>query len=186
MEADYSTDVLLDRYPFSPLGVAGHPKNCIPCKSKSEEYVHMFLGELIQIIVDTNHYARAKVAARESAPPDKIHCPWVDVMLEEMMTFLGLVVNMSLIHKGDVREYWTSNLFQAAIPFFKVVFPKDWFLEILYNFHCPEFDGSVHRLRKVLCLVQHLSQQYQRFYVLEREICVDESIIGFQGRTSAI
>ena len=30
MEKDYSTNELLDRYPFSPLGVAGHPKNCIP------------------------------------------------------------------------------------------------------------------------------------------------------------
>ena len=30
MEADYSSDELLDRYPFSPLGVADHPKNCIP------------------------------------------------------------------------------------------------------------------------------------------------------------
>ena len=29
MEEDYSTDGLLDRYPFSPPGIAGHPKNCI-------------------------------------------------------------------------------------------------------------------------------------------------------------
>ena len=52
-EEDYSTDKLLDRYPFSPLGVAGHLKNCISPRSKPEEYVHMFLGELIQVIVDT-------------------------------------------------------------------------------------------------------------------------------------
>ena len=89
MEEDNSTDELLDRYPFSPslprlqdgddpfipLGVAGHPKNCI----HPEEYVCMFLGELLQVIVvDTNHYARAKIAARES---DKIHRTWVDVTL---------------------------------------------------------------------------------------------------------
>ena len=118
MEEDYSTDGLLHRYPFSPLGVAGHPKNCIPSDSKPEEYVHMFLGELIQVIVvDTNHYAGAKLAARESACPDKIHHTWVDVTLKEMMAFLGLVINISLIHKGDAREYWSSNLSQAT-PFF--------------------------------------------------------------------
>ena len=122
---DYLTDELLDRYPFSPPGVAGHQKDCIPRKSKSEEYVCMFLGELIQVIVvDTNHYARAKIAARESACPDKIHSPWVDATLEEMVASLGLVVNMSLIHQGEVREYWSSNLSQAT-PIFRVVFHRD-------------------------------------------------------------
>ena len=160
MEEDYSTDKLLD--PFSPLGIAGHPKNCIPPKSKPEEYVLMFL------VVDTNNYARAKIAARESACPDKIHHPWVNVTLEEMMAFLGLVINMSMIHSGDVREYWSSNLSQVT-PFFRVVFHRDRCLQIMYNFHYPKLKGSVHRLRKVLYLVQHLSQQYQRFYVPERE-----------------
>ena len=106
MEADYSSDELLYRYPFSPLGVAGQPKNCIPPESKPEEYVCMVLGELLQVIVvDTNHYARAKIAGREAAVPGKNHRAWVHIMLEEMVAFLGLVVNMSLIHKGDVREY---------------------------------------------------------------------------------
>ena len=62
----------------------------------------MFHGELLQVIVvDTNHYARTKIAARVAAVPDKNHRAWVDITLEEMMAFLGLVVNMSLIHNGD-------------------------------------------------------------------------------------
>ena len=97
-EKDYLTDELLDRYPFSPLGVACHPKNCIPAESKPEEYVRMFLGELIQVTgVDTNHYARSKIAARETACPDKIHRPWVDITLEEMMAFLGIVINIKVM-----------------------------------------------------------------------------------------
>ena len=123
------TDKVLDRYPFSPIGVASHPKNCILPKSKPEEYVCMFLGKLIQVIVDTNHDARAKIAARESACPDKIHHPWVDVTLEEMMAFLGLVINMSLIHKGDVREFWSNDV-SWETPFFRVVFHRDRFFEI--------------------------------------------------------
>ena len=131
----------------------------------------MSLGELIlAIVVDTNHYATAKVAAGESACPHKIHSPWVVVTLEEMMAFLGLVINMSLVHKCDVRGYWSSNLSQTT-PFFRVVFHRDKFLEILYNFYYPELEGSVHRLRNVLCLVQHLSQQYQKFYFPERDLC---------------
>ena len=98
----------------------------------------MFLGELIQVIVvDTNHDARAKIAARESACPDKLHRQWVNVTLEEMMAFLGLVINMNLIHKDDAREYWSSNLSQVT-PFLRVVFHKDRFLE-MYNFHYHEF-----------------------------------------------
>ena len=70
-----------------------------------------------------------------------------------------------------------------AFPFFRQVFTRDRFLAILYSLHYPALEGSVHKLKKVL--VQHLSQQSQRFYLPEREICVDESIIGFQGRTPA-
>ena len=133
MKEDYSTDELLDRHPFRPLGLAGHPENCIPPESKPEEYGCMFLGELIQVIVvDTIHYAWAKIAARESACPDKIHRQWVNITLEEMMAFLGLVINMSLIHKGDVREYWSSNPSQVTL-FFRVVLHRDRFLGILYN-----------------------------------------------------
>ena len=48
-----------------------------------------------------------------------------------------------------MRDYWSSNLSQA---FFRVVFHRARFLEILYNCHYPELEGSVHRLRKVfLC-----------------------------------
>ena len=161
MVEDYSSEKLLDRYPLSPLGVAGHPKNCIPPESKPEEYDCMFLDKVIiqVIVVDTNHNARAKIAAREYACPDKIHCPWrVDIMLEEMIAVVGLVINMSLTHKGDVREY-------SGDSFFRVVFHR----EIVPQRYCTTSvilgEGSVHRLRKLLYLVQHLCQQYQRFYV---------------------
>ena len=91
---------------------------------------------------------------------------------------------MSLTGKGDVKEYWSLNPSQA-FPFFRQVFTRDRFLDILYSLHYPVLEGSVHKLKKVLYLVQHFSQQYQRFYLPEKEIYVDESIIGFQGRTPA-
>ena len=77
-----------------------------------------------------------------------------------------------------MKEYWSLNPSQA-FPFFRQVFTRDRFLDILYSLHYPALEGSVHKLKKVLYPVQHLSQQYQWFYLPEREICVDESIIGF-------
>ena len=181
---DCSADELLDRYTFSSPAVGGHPRNCIPPDSRPEEYVCMFLGVLLEeIVVDTNVYGRRKFSLK-SACPDNNHRAWVDITLEEMKAFLGLAVNMSLTRKGDVKEYWSLNPSQA-FPFFRQVFTRDRFLDILYSLHYPALEGSVHKLKKVLYLVQHLSQQYQRFYLPEREICVDESIIGFQGRTPA-
>ena len=75
----------------------------IPLALLELKAIQRILSLPIPSLRNTNHYARAKIAARESACPDKIHHPWVDVMLEEMMAFLGLVINISLIHKGDVR-----------------------------------------------------------------------------------
>ena len=117
---DCSADKLLDRYTISPPAVGGHPRNCIPPDSRPEEYVCMFLGVLLkEIVADTNIYGRRKFSS-ESAFPDNNHHAWVDITLEEMKAFLGLVVNMSLTHKGDVKEYWSLNpsgfsFFQASL-----------------------------------------------------------------------
>ena len=78
IELDNAADELLDHYTFNPPGVSGSPE------SKPEEYV------------DTNLYARRKPASKQFADPDKIHRPLVDVMLKEIKTFLGLIVNLSL------------------------------------------------------------------------------------------
>ena len=164
---DCSADKLLDHYTFSPPAVGGHPRNCIPTDSRPEEYVCMFLGVLEEIFVDTNIYGRRKFSLK-SACPDNNHCARVDITLEEMKAFFGLAVNMSITRKGDVKEYWSLNPFQA-FPFFRQVFTRNRFLDILYSLHHPALEGSVHKLKKVLYLVQHLSQQYQRFYLPERE-----------------
>ena len=125
-------DELLDRCTFSPPAVGGHPRNCIPPDSRPEEYVCMFLGVLLEeIVVDTNVYGRRKFSLK-SACPDNNHRAWVDITLEEMKAFLGLAVNMSLTRKGDVKEYWSLNPSQA-FPFFRQVFTRDRFLDILYS-----------------------------------------------------
>ena len=132
----------------------------------------MFLGVLEEIVVDTNIYGRRKFSLK-SAYPDNNHRAWVDITLEEMKAFLGLDVNTNLTRKGDVKEYWSLNPSQA-FPFFSGKSLLETFLDILYSLHYHALEGSVHKLKKVLYLVQHLSQQYQRFYLPEREICVEE------------
>ena len=184
VDDDCAADELLNRYPFRPPGVAGRPRNCIPPESKPEEYVYMFLGVFRQELVDDiNIYGRRKFTPN-AACPDNNHRAWVDVTLEEMKAFLGLAVNMSLTYKGDVKQYWSTNPTQT-MPIFRHVFTRDRFLDIMHCLHYPALAGSDHKLKKVLYLVQHFSSQYQRFFLPAREICVDESLIGYQGRTPA-
>ena len=184
VDDDCAADKLLNRYPFRPPGVAGRPRNCIPPESKPEEYVYMFLGVFLQELVDdTNIYGRRKFTPN-AACPDNNHRAWVDVTLEEMKAFLGLAVNMSLTYKGDVKQYWSTNP-TLTMPIFRHVFTRDRFLDIMHCLHYPALAGSDHKLKKVLYLVQHFSTQYQRFFLPAKEICVDESLIGYQGRTPA-
>ena len=92
----------------------------------------MFLGVLLEeIVVDTNIYGRRKFSSK-SACPDNNHRSWVDITLEEMKAFLGLVVNMSLTRKGDVKEYWSLNP-SLAFPFFRQAFTRARFLDILHS-----------------------------------------------------
>ena len=52
--------------------------------------------------------------------------------------------------------------------------------------HFPQIQGDSSKLQKVQAIVQHFSQQFQEYYVLEQQVSIDESLIGFEGRGPAI
>ena len=111
-----------------------------------------------------------------SACPGNDHRAWTDIMLEEMKAFLGLAVNMSLTCERVlvIEPFSGFSFFESKrVPWHTALSPL------------PCIGRFCTQLKNDLYLVQHLNQQYQRVYLSEREICVDESIAGYQSRTPA-
>jgi hypothetical protein len=54
---------------------------------------------------------------------------WYDVVEEEMLEFLGLIVNMGVINLPYVKDYW-SQQFVYRVPFFGEVFTRKCFLQL--------------------------------------------------------
>ena len=130
-------------------------------------FVCSLVSFLSKLLLSLNIYGRRNFSSK-SACPDNNRRAWVDITLEEMKAFLGLVVHTSLTCKGDVKEYWSLNPSQA-FPFFRQVFTRDRFLDILHSLHYPALEGSVHKLKRFYILCNTLGNNTKGFICL-REI----------------
>ena len=52
--------------------------------------------------------------------------------------------------------------------------------------HFPEKEGDTGKLKKMQHFVQHFSEQFRNYYVPKKNVSIDESLIGYEGRGPAI
>ncbi|XP_058873687.1 piggyBac transposable element-derived protein 4-like [Acipenser ruthenus] len=104
---------------------------------------------------------------------------------------LGLWLNMGLVWKPDMKEYWNTKDALRATPGFARIMSRDKFLFCLANLHLndnrkqekkgkPGYD-SLFKVRPVLDQVESLLTKY---YVLNEFVSIDENLLGFKNRTS--
>ena len=114
---------------------AGIQPNCpITEESKEMDYFLLYFDEdLVQYIVDeTNRYHRCKV--RDGVVSENARRQWKDVSVSEMYSFLALAMNMPLVYKGDIKDYWSTNpLIKTEI--FSKVMSRDRYLSLLRTLH---------------------------------------------------
>ena len=58
---------------------------------------------------NTNQYARNRLA---SVPPRRrsIFQNWKDIAMVEMKAFIGVVIQMGLVHLSDIKDYWSTHV----------------------------------------------------------------------------
>ena len=114
----------------------------------------------------------------------------LQLTVEELKAFLGILIVMGLDHLPSLRLYWSRdrNFHKDRIT---EVFPIKRFLKVLRCLHLnnnqimpargtPAFD----KLYKIRPLITHFSQVYSESFTPSRNVAIDESMIGFKGRTS--
>ena len=89
---------------------------------------------------ETNVYAKEKIA-NKTVSHFSIWHEWYDVVEEEMLAFLGLIINMGVIHLLYVKDHW-SQQFVCRVPFFGEVFTRKCFLRIFWMLHLERVSTS--------------------------------------------
>ena len=173
------------------------PKNMPPSTAAPHEYIDLFLtNDLIDLITEqTNLYATQYIDSHQdhlAAHPHSMVHQWIrqgPTTREEIRAFFGVVINMGLIKKPDMKAYWNMSTTQMLTPWFPKHFSRDRFFLLLKFLHFadnaqipPEGDPD-RKLYKVAPLVSHFNTVFMHHYMPGRDISIDESIVGFRGRT---
>ncbi|XP_058873937.1 piggyBac transposable element-derived protein 4-like isoform X2 [Acipenser ruthenus] len=151
------------------------------------EFFQLFFTDALctEIVNETNRHASVKLTGPRCH--NSIWNSWKPVTLPEMKAFFGVVLNMGLNVKTDIKEYFSGE-WPDRMPFFKDVFKRSRFLQIFWMLHlCPPptqvpQTAFVSRGQKVRNVVSYIDSKCRELFIPGRDICIDESTVGFKGR----
>ena len=110
-----------------------------------------------------------------------------------MKAFFAAILNMGIIRKPSINEYWNSKFPSQDTCWFKKLFSRNRFQNILKFFHLVNNNDIPGRnspgyspTSKFQCFVDLLNTQSQRYYVPEQQLSVDESLVSTKGRTQML
>lgn len=152
-------------------------------------YFQMFFSDdiLDSIVKETNRYAQEKLQGL-SLPPFSIWRTWHDVELIEMKAYFGMILNMAINDRPDIKDYFSQQWIDR-MPFFADVMPRLRFAQIHWMLHVsPPITDSVNsvltRGAKVSNVLKHLQCKCLQNFVPGQHIAIDESTVGFKGRVA--
>ena len=165
------------------------PQVPIHCVTPLQFFRLFFTSEMMKkITAETNAYAKEKIA-NKTVSRFSIWHEWYDVVEEEILAFLGLIINMGVIHLPSVKDYW-SQQFVCRVPFFGEVFTRKRFLQIFWMLHLETVSNSDRSLRtrtqKVSNFLNYIDARFREHFIPGQNLSVDESVVGFKGKISFI
>ena len=149
----------------------------------------------LHIVRETNRYARwflsneAVVEWLEEHPKSRFHSwPENGINVVKLKQYFGLALNMGLIRKKKLTEYWTTKSSQRT-PYFGSVMGQKAFLLISRMLHVSNRstekargDDGYDPWQKVRPVLDRLNASFKRFYVPSQFVSIDESMIGMKNR----
>ena len=155
------------------------PQVPVHCVNPLQFFMLFFTSEMIKkITAETNTYAKEKIA-NKTVSRFLIWHEWYDDVEEEMLAFLGLIINMGVIHLPYVKDYW-SQPFVRRVPFYGEVFTRKCFLQIFWMLHLETVSSSDHSLRtrtqNVSNFLKYIDARFREHFIPGQNLSVDESL----------
>ena len=111
-------------FPHSPFTVQ-NPVVHFPSQPESElEALQHFLTDelLIELMTATNAYAVISLSGKAFSS-NSVWFEWKDVTLVKMKAYLGVIMNMAMNDKPDVKSFFSRNWTQYCPFFLDIFFP---------------------------------------------------------------
>jgi len=181
LKPNYSKSPLL---PFTVTNVGPQHPDTVETEL---DYFKLFITDslIADIVAETKRYAKSKLD-NASLRPNSIWHTWKDISAEELQAYSGVVLNMALNDKCDVKHYFSHDWLDY-MPFFSSVFSRKRFLQLRWMLHVsqPPSDQTQNvnrRGAKIENVVLHMKQKVLDNFVPSRDVAIDESTVGFKGR----
>uniref|UniRef100_A0A3Q1ECD4 PiggyBac transposable element-derived protein domain-containing protein n=1 Tax=Acanthochromis polyacanthus TaxID=80966 RepID=A0A3Q1ECD4_9TELE len=117
---------------------------------------------------------------------------WVDVEMDDLYKFFGLLFYMSLVSLCRIQDYWRQNHI-FYVPFPAKVMPRDRFQTILWNIYLSDLEEDEQndkkgtpghdKLARVRPLYEAIRCACQAYYHPKRELAVDERMVAAKAKT---
>ncbi|XP_053977063.1 piggyBac transposable element-derived protein 4-like [Hylaeus volcanicus] len=184
-----SEDINPPKLNFSPGPKNVGPQTPESCVEPIDFFKLFFTDELLSNIIEqTNRYANEKIKEKNLSKRS-IWNNWVDVTVEEMSAFIGVILNMGIIITRNLKDYW-SQQHNSRIPFFYEIFRRARFQQIFWMLHLHvnvSNDKSITtRIQKIGNYLDYIDNKFKEYFVPGKELYVDESIVKFKGRSSFV
>ncbi|GFN97637.1 PiggyBac transposable element-derived protein 4 [Plakobranchus ocellatus] len=162
---------------------------------KPLDFYMLFITDDIikQMKQESNRYARQTIYQKEHAgvhlSPRSMFRTWKPVSKKEVYRFLALLIHMALIDKPRIQHYWSKDPVLRS-TFAPQVMQRERFKAILSFFHLNDNTSYIARgqpghdpLHKIRPLHNHLKECFMNVYSLKQNICIDEAMCPWRGRS---
>ncbi|CAH2011342.1 unnamed protein product [Acanthoscelides obtectus] len=143
------------------------------------QYFHAIFSDVVydMIITESNRYAEQKGVG-------------LNFQRDELQAFFGMLLIMGFHTLPSLRLYWSTDQ-NFHVSRISNVMSQKRFLHILRYLHLNDNEVMPQRgqenfdkLYKIRPLVDILNERFSTLYAPYRELSIDESMVGFKGRTT--
>jgi len=174
----------LSNFPKDEIGLINFDKNLI---TKEIDYFELLFDDnIFSIIVnESNRYFEEKYLKKDKT---YARSTWQYQFLKkkisknDMKDFLAILLCFSVCELPQKRMYWSDN------PILK----QSYVTSIMSRYRFEMIAAALHlkedivemgnNLTKIIPFMELLSKNYRKYYRIDQEICIDESMIEFKGR----
>ena len=135
-----------------------------------------------QICTETNRYYDQSHKQKNAK-----YTKWKPTTVTEIKAFIGVLIAMGITKLPEMRDYWRKNSL-CYVSWFSTVFTRGRFEAILNVLHLVDNKQCTNndKLYKLGNLHNKLNINFYKAYTPERNLAVDEQMIGTKCRVSCI
>ncbi|XP_032690081.1 piggyBac transposable element-derived protein 4-like [Odontomachus brunneus] len=155
-----------------------NPNISLPENKPIDYFNHFCDPILLQMIVDESNRYESQSDSIQSSHMKS----WTPLTKDELDKFLGLSILMGHVRKGELKNYWSTDLLLHT-PIFPQIMSRDRYLQILRNLHFHNNEEITnHPLEKIKPIIDHLQNKFSGTLIPGKNLCIDESLLLWKGR----